>query len=191
LESDWLAFGKRKNVLLVPTAARDHSVVTSSFISHPTIPRIRRPHLVDTSAADVRPIETSPAAPRPKRVYYVSRRRDNKLYYVCRIGVRREWIERLFRLASTASDEEVEARAYMLRNTMMDYGDIHEWKELNEYLELRQQWPALYERWVANKDHPDGTEWAVFDKPGKIEFVRGGFKVTDSIVFPNQSGSCG
>ena len=58
---------------------------------------------------------------------------------------------------------------------------------MHEYLGLRQQWPALHDRWVANKGHPDGTEWAVFDMLGKIEFVRrGGDIITDSLAFPNQ-----
>ena len=104
-----------------------------------------------------------------------------------RLGVAREWIEHHFELPVTASDEEVQARADMLRYTMMDWGDVYEWAELHQYFELRQQWPALYDRWVSNKDHADGTEWAVFDVPGKVEFVRrGGDIVTDSIAFPNQ-----
>ena len=92
----------------------------------------------------------------------------------------------------------------------MDQLYKYEWEELHECLELRQQWPALYERWLANKDHPDGMEralfalyerWlankdhpdgmerALFDVPGKIEFERSsdrGFIITDSIAYPNQ-----
>ena len=103
------------------------------------------------------------------------------------ISVAREWIEHHFHLTATASDEEVQARANMMRGTMMEYVCKYEWEELHECLELRQQWPALYERWVANKDHAEGTEWALFDVPGKIEFVRGGGAiVTDSLAFPNQ-----
>ena len=51
------------------------------------------------------------------------RRRYNKAYMVSkRLGVAREWIE----LPATASDDEVQARADMLRNTMMDYDDVYE-----------------------------------------------------------------
>ena len=56
-----------------------------------------------------------------------------------RLSFAREWIERHFQLPATASDDEVQARADMLRDTMMDYGDVNEWEELHEYLGLRQQ----------------------------------------------------
>ena len=113
--------------------------------------------------------------------------RQNKTYMVSRrLGVSRVWIEQQFQLQPGMCDADIQSRADMLRYTMMDHGDVYEWFELREYLSIRQIWPALYDRWVANKDHRDGAEWAVFDKAGKIEFVRQhGFIVTDSIPYPN------
>ena len=126
-------------------------------------------------------------APRAKRRRVYAAVVEKTFLVSRRLYVPRRFFLHHFNLPSTATDEEVQARADMLRNTMMDYGDVYEWAELLEYLELRQVWPALYDRWVANKDHKDGTEWAVFDKPGKIEFVRkGGDIVTDSLAYPNE-----
>ena len=142
------------------------------------------PSPVPAKKARVSRPRSAAVAPRPKR------QRFNKLYRISSdISVAREWIEHHFHLAGTASDEEVQARAYMMQCTMMDQLYKYEWEELHECLELRQQWPALYERWLANKDHPDGMERALFDVPGKIEFERSsdrGFIITDSIAYPNQ-----
>jgi hypothetical protein len=132
------------------------------------------PQQRNSKATAARP-RPAAAAPPPKRG------RTNKVYMVSsRFGVARDWIEHHFQLPATASDEEVQRRADMLRHTMVD-GDVYDWAELQEYVELGQHWPALYKRWVANKDHADGTEWAVFDVAGKIEFVR-----TESAPFPNR-----
>ena len=95
---------------------------------------------------------------------------------------------RLFGVAETSELDNIAQRAEMVRCTMMDQGDYSNYGQYCEYeQQFRPQWPQLYQRWVANKDHADGVEWAVFDKVGRIEFVRkGGRIVTDSIVFPNQ-----
>ena len=84
----------------------------------------------------------------------------------------------------TATD--LEHRASMMRGTMMDYGDISSIAELREYHRLYQPiWTALYERWVQQENHPAGTEWAVFDVKGKVEFVRrGGGVVVESLALP-------
>jgi hypothetical protein len=117
-----------------------------------------------------------PRAPHRDKAYMISKR----------LSVTRAWIEQRFDLPSSATDKELRASADMLRCPMMDYG-VYEWPQLQEYLKLRQQWPALYERWAANKDHPHGTEWAVFDKQGRIHIVRhGGAIVTESLPFPNK-----
>ena len=83
---------------------------------------------------------------------------------------------------------ELEDRAAMMRNTMMDYGDICSVRELREYHRKYQPiWTALYARWVEQKDNPAGTEWACFDVKGKVEFVRkGGDVVVESLALPNR-----
>lgn len=126
---------------------------------------------------------SSPATgPKPKvqrgKGYLISRR----------LSVPRRWIVQQFQLPSTATVKEVKARADFLRcmlapvPIMQDDGDIDEWEELQAYLNaFRPQLSELYNRWVKNKDHEDGPEWAVFNQPGRIEFVRrGGDIITHS-----------
>lgn len=93
-----------------------------------------------------------------------------------------------FKRSTTLTDSELCDRAAMMKSTMMDYGDIYEFVEFWAYQnKFHPQWPALYERFIAHKDDKEGTEWAVFDKPGRVEFVRrGGAEVTESLPFPNK-----
>ena len=85
------------------------------------------------------------------------------------------------------TEPELHKRAAMMLNTMMDYGDICSVPELREYHRRYQPiWTALYHRWVQQKDNPAGTEWACFDMPGKVEFVRRGGDVVELLAMPNQ-----
>ncbi len=131
---------------------------------------------------------TKRSPPSTKRPQAKRQRRIQTFMVSERLGVSREFIETRFRLSPSATDDEVQRCASMLRHTMMDYGDVYEYSELREYERLfRPQWPALYKRWLANKSHSAGEEWAVFDNVGRIEFVRqGGSIVTASMPFPNE-----
>ena len=107
-----------------------------------------------------------------------------------RLQVDERMLRRLFGLpaADELTPEELGQHAMMMKCTMMDAGDFTTVADMLEY-ERRYQpvWPALYARWVEQQNNSAGTEWAVFDRPGKIEFVRrGGDVVVESLAMPNQ-----
>ena len=132
---------------------------------------------------------TDRSRPRTKR------QRKNKVYMVndC-VEVDRKWIECHFELPATASGREVRARVTMLCSTMMAHVDVCDEDDLNHFLRLRPNWPVLYDRWEANRNHPDGVERAVFVEAegtsgitGTIKFVRGeSSTVTEAVPLPNQ-----
>ena len=118
-------------------------------------------------------------------------RRSRTAYLVGRrLYIAEALLRQLFGLPATdnLTEPELQARAAMMLNTMMDYGDICSVPELKEYHRKYQPiWTALYDRWVQQKDNPAGTEWACFDVKGKVEFVRrGGDVVVESLAMPNQ-----
>ncbi|KAI8820886.1 uncharacterized protein EV422DRAFT_506605 [Fimicolochytrium jonesii] len=85
------------------------------------------------------------------------------------------------------SDEDFITRCRFITGTIMGSG----W-ECKEYERdfcrfnsiMKPVWRKLYDRWIENEK----KEWACFDKPGKLEFVKNN-AVTESISMPNEWAS--
>lgn len=100
---------------------------------------------------------------------------------------RKQDIKRLwgFPLRQAISDEDYHSRSSFIDGTILGSGyEAKCW--FRDYCPFsrahRPDWPKLYERWIANGK----KEWPCFDKPGKLEFVRDGVTVVESLDMPNE-----